>query len=320
MTRRALLAAAALALGTHPAWAPALSDERMKRVGVVVYKFTGGDGYVALFDQAMRERGWIEGRNVVYERRIVVLGDDRALSDCMAELVALDVDVIHVFGARAALAAKSATQRIPIVFMVGDAVGRGVVANLARPEANVTGVSGRFVEETAKRLELLTQIAPRTSRVAALQNTDLGIPPALFRDPKPPRGVEVFIVPLRGEADLPPAMEAAARGGATAILVAQIWPRPFSDQIVGAIARTRLPAIYQHRDFVESGGLVSLGAQFQLGRVAAYVDRILRGAKPSELPVEQDLVLELAINLRTAQAIGITIPQELIVRADWIVE
>src|SRR5205823_8144298 len=240
-------------LGALPACELARAAERMKRVGIVGWKIISADEYWAPFYQEMQERSWIEGRNVVYERRFFDPGDVGAISAHLAELIALDVDVIHVQGAQAALAAKSASKRIPIVFYVGDAVGRGVVANLARPESNLTGISSQFVEETAKRLELLKQIAPRISRVAALYNTDLGHPTAIFGEPKP-RGVAIFMVTLRAPVDLLAAMEAVSHGGADAILVAQVWPRPFNGEIVSAIARTRLPAIYLHREFIELGG------------------------------------------------------------------
>jgi putative tryptophan/tyrosine transport system substrate-binding protein len=323
-TRRTFLIATTLGLGALAWRLHAETGKRTKRVGIVVWnRSTSDESHTPNeFVQELRERGWVEGQNIVFERRYFH-GDRARLPGLMAELIALDVDVIFTQGAPATLAAQAATNRIPIVFSVGDAVGRGIVANLARPEGNATGVSGRYVEAMAKRVELLKQVSPGVSRVAAFMNTDIGYPPALFKERKPP-GVEIFIVGLRGPDDLTPAMTAVARQRADAVVVGQVWAeRPeFMIEIVEAVARQRLPAIFVSRAFVKMGGLLSYAeAEPDVSRQEAiYVDKILRGARPADLPVEQGAAFDLAINLKTAKALSITIPRELLVRADWIVE
>jgi len=195
------------------------------------------------------------------------------------------------------------------------------VVNLARPEGNATGVSNRFVEVNAKLVELLTQLSPGVSRVAALMNPDPGYPPALFQDPRP-RGVEILIVDFKGPQDIGPAMATIAKWRADAILVVHGVKDSFKADLVEAVARLRLPAVYPGLRYVQLGGLLSFSRDlaYNFRRLAVYIDKILRGANPADLPVEQPTVFELAVNLRTANALGITIPRELLVRADWIVE
>jgi putative ABC transport system substrate-binding protein len=322
-TRRSFLIASTLGASAFAMRLRAESSKRAKRVGIV-YPEPPGDadqrrGWAA-FDQEMRDLGWEEGRNIIFERRYFH-GDRTRLPGLMAELIALDVDVFFVQGSWAVLAAKQATDRIPIIFGVGDAVGRGLVANLARPEANATGVSNRFVEANAKLVELLAQASPGVSRVAAFMNTALGYPPALFQTPRP-RGVEVFIVDLKGPQDIGEAMATVAKRHANGIAVVQGLKDPFQVDLVEAIAKLRLPAVFPGRRYVQLGGLLSFGwnLAYNFRRIAVYIDKILHGAKPADLPVEQPAVFELAINLKTAKALGITIPRELLLRADWIVE
>ena len=324
ITRREFLIGTTLGLSLSAAGARAQPSKRMMRVGIVdIVPRTEPERGRAWgeFDKVMRERGWVEGENIVFERRYF-RGDFSRLPALMAELVALEVDVIVTITAPATFAARKATDRIPIVFAVGDAVGRGLVASLAQPGGNATGTSAQFVEQQAKRIELLQQLSPGIARVAALMNTDLGFPSAMFHEPRP-RGVETFIVEFRGAHDLDRALATIIRERAEAVLLAQIWSgSQFRAQIVEAIARPRLPAIFPVREYVELGGLVSYGVEWgpTLGRTALYVDKILRGAKPGDLPVEQPIALELAINLNTARALGITVPREILLRADRIVE
>ena len=268
-----------------------------------------------------RELGWVEGRNIEFERRYFH-SDRSQIPPMIAELIALDVDVLFVQGAPAVLAAKRATDRVPIVFAVGDAVARGVVASLAHPEGNATGVSNRVVQVNAKRVELLAQLAPGLSRVAALVSVEQGNPPNVFHDPMPP-GIEISIVELRGPRDIGPAMATVVKRRAEAIM-ALLAPKDdaFKADLVEAIAKLRLPAVLPGRRYVELGGLLSLDRDLahNFRRIAVYIDKILRGAKPADLPVEQPAVFELAINLKTAKTLGIAIPRELLLRADWIVE
>ena len=319
-SRRTFLAAS-LALGCATVRARGESIDGMKVVGIV-YPEPPSDSHDrgwAAFATEMRERGWVEGRNIAFERRYFY-GDRTRLPALMAELIALGADVLFVQSVFAVVAAKLATSRIHIVFAVGDAVGRGVVADVARPEANATGVSNRFVETNAKRIELLTQVAPGIFRVAALMNTAFGYPPALFQHG--PRGVEVHIVDVRSPKDIGMAMSTVARLGADGISVVQQFRPPYKSQMVEAVGKLRLPAVFDERGDVELGGLLSLGndVSYNFRRIAVFIDKILRGARPSDLPVEQPAVYELAINLKTAKALGITIPRELLVRADWIAE
>ena len=322
--RRNFLIGTTLGLGVFVAGLRAQPGKRMMRVGIVDNaprtdpdRSRGWGG----FDQGMRERGWVEGENIIFERRYF-RGDVSRLPDMLAELIALKVDVILTITVPPTLAAKKATDRIPIVFSVGDAVGRGLVATLAQPGGNATGTSGQFVELQAKRVELLQQLAPGIARVAALMYTDLGFPPALFREPRP-HGVEVVIVELKGAHDLDRALATILKLRADAILLSQIWSdSQFRVEIVEAVARLRLPAIFPTREYVELGALLSYGMDIgpTLGRIAVYVDKILRGAKPADLPVEQPTAFDLAINLKTAKDLGIAVPRELLVRADLVIE
>jgi putative tryptophan/tyrosine transport system substrate-binding protein len=323
-SRRTFLMATMLGLGVSAPSVFAKSDNKARRIGIVYTRDYGPENENRLwsaFDSELRERGWVEGRNLVVERR-EFSGNRTQLPGLMAELLALDVELIFVVGVWAALAAKEATDRIPIVFTVGDAIGRGVVTNLARPERNLTGTSAEFVELQAKRVELLQLVAPGIKRIAALQNTMLGYPPAMFQDRNKPPGVEIFIVGLKGMDDLDPAMVAISEWRADAVLVAQAWTRAFEVKLVEAVAKRRLPAIFADRYCVEVGGLLSFGNDFNRSmRInAAYVDKILRGAKPADLPVQQPLAFDLAINLRTAKALAISIPPELVVRANLVIE
>jgi len=323
-TRRALLIGTALGLGALVARPHAQPSKGMIRVGIVDNaprtdrdRSRGWGG----FDQAMRGRGWVEGENIVFERRYF-RGDLSSLPGLLAELLALKVDVIVTITAPATIAAQRATDRIPIVFSVGDAVGRGLVATLAQPGGNATGTSGQFVELQAKRIELLQQLAPGTARVAALMYTVLGFPPAMFQAPRP-HGVEIFIVELTGAQDLDRALWTISNLRADAVLLSQIWSDSrFRVEIVDAVARTRLPAIFPTREYVELGGLFSYGTDIglTLAQTAVFVDKILRGAKPANLPIEQPTAFDLAINLKTARTLGISVPREILLRADWIVE
>jgi putative ABC transport system substrate-binding protein len=322
-TRRTFLIATTLVFSvaaTHPR---AESRKNVKRVGVVdrdppVRADAAG---WAEFHQEMRERGWVEGENIVFELRHY-RGDQAQLPEIMAEFLALNVDVILVLGAFAALEAQKATDRIPIVFIVGDAVGRGIVVNLARPERNATGVSGRFVDGQAKKLEMLKQLAPGITRVAALINTDFGYPPTLFRTPNIPPGIEVALVELRGPDELASAIATVKKWRADAVLVVQGLSGQADLDLVERITKLRLPALFPNRYYVELGGLISFGGHptYNLRRTAVYVDKILRGAKPADLPVEQPTMYDLAINVKTARDLGITIPRDLLVRADLLVE
>jgi putative tryptophan/tyrosine transport system substrate-binding protein len=280
----------------------------------------------APFWQAMRELGWIEGKTIVVERRWAELRLDR-LSALATELVQLKVDLILATAGAETLAAKTATKTIPIVMATSlDAVEQGFVASLARPGGNVTGVTSMTPVLASKRLELLTEAAPKISRIAVLQCKGL---------PAPAQGlggmlaaasglsVRLQLLEVREADDYETAFAAAIRERAAAAVVLGCYFNVVNTpRIVALAAKHRLPAIYSGRGWVEAGGLMSYGPSLShMFRLAAtYVDRILKGAKPADLPVQQPTKIELVINLKTAKALGLTIPQSILVRADEILQ
>jgi putative ABC transport system substrate-binding protein len=280
----------------------------------------------AAFQQAMRELGWSEGGNLRIDYRW--FGGDPVRARAMAkELVDLQPDLI-VATATSGLAALALQMRaIPIVFVaVSDPVGQGFVASLARPGGNATGLTFFEFSVAGKMLETLKQIAPAVSRVALAFNPDtLSNPPFLraIEAAAPALAVELTRAPMRDAGEIEAAIAAAARQGGSGLL---FLPDPFTnahrDFIAGLTARHRLPAMYFLRSFVAAGGLVSYGVDVidLFRRAAPYVDRILRGAKPADLPVQQPTKFELVINLKTAKALGLEIPATLLARADEVIE
>jgi putative ABC transport system substrate-binding protein len=298
----------------------AQTSNRIVRVGIVT-PFTGEPGpadvFWAVLRRRLHERGWVEGKNIIFEHRDT--GGFARLPSEVNEMVALNVDVILTAGAPAALAAKKATDRIPIVFWADDPVGRGIVASLAQPWGNATGIARQGTEMFAKRIELLRQVLPGISRVAVLENPIPGTPPALQQ--RIPHGIEVFAVSLRNADDLEPAFAMIAMRQADAVLVGEsIWQ--FRTEILEGLTKLRLPAVFWDDEWVKSGGLLAFGPDnvLLMHQVVIYIDKILRGAKPADLPVEQPMAFDLAINLKTAKSLGITVPRDLLVRANWIVE
>jgi ABC-type uncharacterized transport system substrate-binding protein len=278
------------------------------------------------FRQGLRELGYVEGQNIALEFRSAE-GREERLPDLAAELVRLKVAVILTGTGPGIRAAKRATQTIPVVMgNGGDPVAGGFVVSLARPGGNITGLTNMYAELIGKRLELLKEVVPKTSRVAVLLNAD-NAPAVLFRDQEVAArtlGIRFQILEVRGPTpDLVNAFQAATREGAGALIVLDD-PLTFSHrtQIVRHAAESRLPASYGFREFVEAGGLMAYGASIphMYRRAATYVDKILNGAKPGDLPVEQPTKFELVINLKTAKALGLTIPPSVLGRADQIIE
>ena len=276
------------------------------------------------FEEGLRELGWVEGNTVRFERR--VSADYRELSRLATELVRVPVDVIFAANAPSARAAMKATPTIPIVMVSGDPVSAGFVASLARPGANVTGLAIMHTELSGKRLELLTQAIPTARRIAVLANPTNPSTPAMLHETEV-RAHALGVQLLRFEASTPAhlagALAAAARARADALVA--LGDPMFSlnsERLVEAAAKHRLPAIWEWRWFVEAGGLMTYAPRLEdlHRRAATYVDRILKGAKPGELPVEQPTKFELVINLKTAKVLGLTIPQSLLLRADQVVE
>jgi putative ABC transport system substrate-binding protein len=283
--------------------------------------------YEALL-QGLRDLGYVEGRNVVIEIRDAE-GNLERLPALAAELIALKVDVIVTAGTPAALAAKQATRTVPIVCAgVSDPVTSGVVTNLARPGGNVTGFSTLAPELVGKRLEHLKQAVPGVSRVAVLwepgglgERTDKDMQKAADVAGRA-LGLRLQFVEARGPADFDRAFSemTRARAGALTVLPSNMFGSE-RRRLVELAAKNRLPAVYERREFVDDGGLMSYGTNFAdlFRRAATYVDKILKGAKPADLPVEQPTKFELVLNLKTATALGLTIPQSLLVRADEII-
>ncbi len=325
MTRRAGLAAL-LALVATPLVARAQSPSKVPRIGVIGERSTT-DHLLAAFQQGLRDLGYVEGQSIRVEYRYAQGTSDR-FSRLAAELIRLDVDVLVVGGTVAAPAAKAQTTTVPIVFaLAGDPVASGLVTSLARPGGNATGMSNLVPELSAKQLELLKAAAPQVSRVALLYNPDnqvhAGRALDAAREAARTLAVELQSLELRHRREVPSAFAALTAWRAGALLA-------LSDPVVGnelpqisqLAARHRLPAIYSRREFAEAGGLLTYGPRFteNYRRAASYVDRILKGAKPADLPVERPTTFELVINLKTARALGLTISPSLLGRADQVLQ
>jgi putative tryptophan/tyrosine transport system substrate-binding protein len=274
--------------------------------------------------ERLREMGFVEGRNIVLEYRWAEGKLDR-LTELATELVTSQVDAITTLSTPVALAARRATTTIPIVFTgVGDPVGAGVVPSLARPGGNATGVSLLATELTAKRLELLREIVPSVSRVAMLwndTNPSMVLRAQETRDAAPKLGVIVQSVGVHDLIDLETAFVGIESWQADALLV-DPFTRQHRKRIVDFAAQRRLPAIYEAREFVEAGGLVSYGPSLLATqrRAAEYIDKIFKGAKPADLPVEQPAKFELLIDMKTAKALNLRIPPSVTFRADEVIE
>ena len=280
---------------------------------------------IAAFVQRLRELGWIDGRNLAIEYRWAE-GRDERYTEIAAELVRLKVDVIVTVATPATLAAKQATTVIPIVFLTAsDPVGTGLVASLARPGGNVTGLANQISDTTGKKLEFLREVVPGLRRLAIMANVanpaavlDMGQAQVTGRA----LGLEVTTSEIRRAEDISPAFD-ALKGRADALY---LCPDPLMNtnrtQINIFAVRARLPTIYGVRDFVQAGGLMSYAPNLpnQFRRAADFVDKILRGAKPGDIPVEQPTKFELVINLTTAKALGLTVPPTLLARADEVIE
>ena len=279
------------------------------------------------FQQGLRDLRWVEGKNVVIEYRWAEGRLERSPT-LAAELVRLKVDVIFASSTSAAVAAKDATRTIPIVMATGgDVVARGLVTSLARPGGNVTGLTYDVgLESVAKGLELLRETVPRARHVAILANpakASYGPTVGNLRDAARALGVQLQFPEARGPSEFDTAFAAMARERAGALLVLSSPEfAPYRERLVDLAAKRRLPAMYSDRAYTEVGGLMSYGPDIRdnFRRSASYVDKILKGAKPADLPVEQPTKLELVINLKTAKALGLTIPSSLLLRADQVIE
>jgi len=302
---------------------------KIARIGYLAGNLAAAPRLEEALRQGLRDLGYVEGRNVVIEIRDAE-GKPERLPALAAELVALKVDVIVAPNTPQALAAKQATRTLPIVFsFVADPVASGLVTSLARPGGNVTGLSSLSPELVGKRLELLTQAVPGVSRVAVLwqpgfqgERTDKDMLKGADVAARA-LGVRLQFVEAQGPADIDRAFSDMTRARAGALTV--VGNTMFITErrrLVDLAAKNRLPAVYARREYVDAGGLMSYGSNIAdlFRRTATYVDKILKGAKPADLPVEQPTKFELVINLKTAKALGLTIPPALLGRADEVIQ
>jgi putative ABC transport system substrate-binding protein len=319
-------------LGGAAAWplaARAQQGERMRRIGVLM-NLAADDpeapARVAALAQGLGELGWTVGRNVMIDYRFGG-GDAERIRYFAAELVALAPQVILVTSSQAVAILLQATRTVPIVFVsLPDPVGAGFVNSLARPGGNVIGFLAFEYGMAAKRLELLKEVAPRTTRVAMIRDFTTLAGAGMFgaiQAVAPSVGVELSAIDVRDAGEIEHAMTAFARSPNGGLIVTG---GPLAalhrDVILKVAARHQLPAVYTYRYFVTSGGLISYGADIvdQFRRAASYVDRILKGEKPADLPVQAPTKYELVINLKTAKALGLDVPPTLIARADELIE
>ena len=325
---RRLICAISLAMLLAPLGAAAQQPGKVPRIGY----FSAGSPSSAphlleAFRKGLRELGWVEGQNIVVDYRFAEGRFDR-LPDLAAELVRLKVDIIVAVPTPAAAAAKNATETIPIVMInVGDPVGLGLIASLARPGGNVTGSSYSVgLEIIGKQLELLKETVPKVRRVAILWNPANPSHPLVVRELNVAArslGVQLQFLEARGPNEFEGAFAAMAKERMGALLVV---PDSVSflhrTRLADLAARSHLPAAYGLRGHVDAGGLMSYGPDSAdlFRRAATYVDKILKGAKPADLPVEQPTKFELVVNLKTAKALGLTIPQSVLVRADEVIQ
>jgi len=324
LNRRTFLAGTGAVLLAAPLVAEA-QQKRAARLGML-WARAPAPAQTEAFEQGLRDLGWVKGQNVHFESRFADGALDR-LPRLAAELVGLNVNVIVAVAAPETAAARQATKTIPIVFIVhGDPVGSGDVASLARPGGNVTGCSQMTPEVSTKQLEILKQVVPRVARVAVIwdaANPTKAADWRAVRSSAQTLGIALQPREVRRSADFDEAFAAIRRERPDALVIlADPLTVNMRATIVEFAAKERVPAMYPLQVFVDSGGLMSYGADLTdlFRRAPRYVDRILHGAKPADLPVEQATKFDLVINLKTAKALGLTIPPSLLGRADQVIE
>lgn len=306
---------------TAPLAANGQQKTNISRIGYLSPR-PGPSFYDDAFLKGLRGLGYVEGQNIAIQFRWANWNPER-LAAYAVELAHLNVDVIVSTGGSApALAAKHATAAIPIVFVTGDPVGLGLVSSLSRPGGNLTGVNILTTELNAKRLDLLKEALPVASRVGVLANPGppvYGMARRSLEDAARSLALRLHIEEVRGPKDVDIAFAAMGRAHVDALLVVND-PLLFAQRgrITGLAAKSHLPGIYEWREFVEAGGLMSYGADLAslYSHAATYVDKILKGATPADLPIEQPTTFELTVNLKTAKALGLRLPQSILLRAD----
>jgi putative ABC transport system substrate-binding protein len=323
--RQTLVALVAMGAAAASGASRAQQQGRIWRVGFLALSGAAQESRSAnAFLNGLRDLGYVEGRNLVVEWRNAD-GKPEGLHSLATELVQLNVDVIVAAPSSAIAAARKATSTIPIVMATaGDPIGSGLVKSLARPGGNVTGLSTMGGDTGAKQVDLLLAVVPRLSRVAVLDNTS-----TTYRTTSKSAqagaqkaGLKTLPVAASTSQELEHAFATMTRDKAEAIIVGTAtFSPPQQRQIAEPAIRYRLPSVFGNREYVEAGGLMSFGTKFSdlYRRSATYVDKILKGAKPGDLPVEQPVTLELVVNLKTAKALGLTIPQPLLLRADDVI-
>jgi putative tryptophan/tyrosine transport system substrate-binding protein len=330
MKRREFITLVGGAAVSGPLAAHAQQPERMRRVCVLMLlaeNDPSSQKYVSTFTRGLREARWLEGVNV----QIVYRWNARELEQAKAEakeLVGSQADVVVAHGSTSLIALKQATNAIPIVFtLVSEPVGNGFVASLARPGGNITGFSNLEATVGSKWVETIKEIAPRVERLAIIFNpevTPTAVAFAHFAETAARNlAIEPVVAPVHGAADIETNIVSMGRKGGGALIVApDAFMFGYRKLIIRLAEQYRLPTIYQFRSFAADGGLLSYGVDpiHQFRQAAGYVDRILRGAKPADLPVQQPTKFELVINLKTAKALGIDVPPMLIARADEVIE
>jgi ABC-type uncharacterized transport system substrate-binding protein len=279
----------------------------------------------AAFRQGLSETGYVEGQNVTIEYRSAEGRYDR-LPALLADLVSRNVDVIVAGGAPATVAAKNATSTIPIIFSSSDPVGNGLVASFARPGGNLTGFNNFMVELHAKRFELVCELVPQATTIALLVNPNNPSTQRVIRDVREAarvKGVQLHILEASTESEIDAAFATLVRLPAGALVVGtDALFNSSREQLVALTSRYMVPAIFELREFAEAGGLISYGLSLTAfyRQVGIYAGRILKGAKPADLPVQQPTKFELLVNLKTAKALGLTLPQSILARADEVIE
>ena len=323
MRRRAFISLLGGVAAAWPLAARAQQGERVRTIGILASQSLPP---IHRFARKLRDYGYVEGQNIRLLSRFTEGRDDR-YPVMAAELAALPVDLIVTWGTPAALAAKQATSTIPVVMgAIGDPVSVGIVSNLARPDGNITGFAAQNVDLDGKRLELLKDLLPHLSRVGMLANSANPILDVSLQKLRPAAEqlrVAVDVVDIQSGPGIESALLQLDRTHPDGVLVApDLLLLAERKEIAAALAKGKLPAVYPFREYTDVGGLIIHGANLGIlfERAAGYVDRILKGAKPADLPVQLATEFELIINLKTASMIGLTIPPTLIARADEVIE
>jgi putative ABC transport system substrate-binding protein len=320
----AVVLAVSLILGSQPIEAQQPTG-KVFCVGIIAFGLPETVTIVGPFRQRLLELGYVEGQTLVLEVRYA-RGREEILPDLASELVRIGVDVIYVASDQVVLAAKRATTTIPVVMVTCDAVAAGLIESLSRPGGNVTGITCMSSEISGKRLELFREVVPRASRLAVVWNAGDPGKAVEWRNTQVAAralGMTPTSLEVRSPSDIDTIITATTRQRFDALLVlGDALTMNARRKISELSVKNGIPALFSYREFVEAGGLISYGPALpeMFRRAAEYVDKILRGAKPADLPVEQPTKFDLVINLKTAKALGLTIPQTLLLRADQVIE